>query len=496
MSAALHYAWLTVALNFRNRMALVYGYLFPLVFLLAFAVIYRHDPVPLAARLGPLLTVTALGGACFGLPTAIVAERERGVWRRYRATGRSPALFLSGQVASRLVHLLIAAGLQMVVAVAVLGMPLPAFPLALLAAFLVVSLALIGLGLVIAMLAGTVPAVQALGQCVFLPMLMIGGIAVPIESLPEWTQTLARVLPGQPAVAAIATASGEGLAAALGDLALLALHGLAGMLVATGLLRWDSARRPVRIRPIVAGCVTWLAAGTAAVFLPARADPESDAAAFPTPVAVSAVSSAASGALPQPAPEAPTQGPAPQAGDPQPGETPSPPPNWREVREDHLLAIAFERLPDDAGLVAPMAVRGTPRDAATEAQLAAVRDGLRAWPGAAEPDPVQRARNLLYVAAVPDLLQMDPLERHLPWLVFDRLRQDVPAADLPRILYWIAMHPQEGGDRAIADLPALGLPRVSGPTHQVRERVTIYALKFLERLEDQRRSLAGTESAT
>ena len=25
-----------------------------------------------------------VGGACFGLPTALVAERERGVWRRYR----------------------------------------------------------------------------------------------------------------------------------------------------------------------------------------------------------------------------------------------------------------------------------------------------------------------------------------------------------------------------------------------------------------------------
>src|SRR5690606_7792248 len=93
MISGLQYASLTVRLNVRNRMALLYGYLFPLVFLLAFAIIYRHDPEPLTARLGALLTVTALGGACFGLPTTIVAERERGVWRRYRASPRSAGVF-------------------------------------------------------------------------------------------------------------------------------------------------------------------------------------------------------------------------------------------------------------------------------------------------------------------------------------------------------------------------------------------------------------------
>ena len=40
--------------------------------------------VPLVRHIGELLTVTALGGACFGLPTTMVSERERGVWRRYR----------------------------------------------------------------------------------------------------------------------------------------------------------------------------------------------------------------------------------------------------------------------------------------------------------------------------------------------------------------------------------------------------------------------------
>ena len=75
-------------------------------------------------------------------------------------------------------------------------MPLPAHPLALFVAFTFVSFAFIGLGLVMAMMADNVPAVQALGQCIFLPMLIIGGIAVPLASLPDWAQHVSAFFPG------------------------------------------------------------------------------------------------------------------------------------------------------------------------------------------------------------------------------------------------------------------------------------------------------------
>jgi len=47
-----------------------------------FLAIYRNDPVPLALHVGQFLTVTVLGGACFGLP--LQSWRTRAwVWRRY-----------------------------------------------------------------------------------------------------------------------------------------------------------------------------------------------------------------------------------------------------------------------------------------------------------------------------------------------------------------------------------------------------------------------------
>jgi ABC-2 type transport system permease protein len=489
MSKVIHYAWLVTRLNLRNRMAMIYGYLFPLAFLLAFAVIYRHDPQPLTAHLGKLLAVTALGGACFGLPTSIVAERERGIWRRYRASPQAAGTFVFGQVISRLMLLISAAAIQLVVAVLLAGMPTPPHPLALGLVFVVVAMTLISIGMIIAMLANSVPAVQALGQCVFLPLLMIGGIALPIESLPVWTQFLSSFFPGRFAVAALQSATTEGLASTGGDLVILGAYAVAGGLVAGGLFRWDITARQIDRRLLVPGLALWLVVGAAAGLVDrSRPNPQVDTAPVAQPTSFLRTTPPAHATDRPPEDVSATADPPAVVPSPLPRPLATGPASWEEVGEVEFASIAFERLPADSGLIAPLAERGATRDDTVDAQLAQIREALPAWLPAKALDPVERVRNLLYVAAVPDLLQMDPLERHLPWLVFDRLRQEIPPADLARILYWIAMHPQDEAQDAITALGQLGLPEVTGPTGRVRERAMLYALKFLQRLEEQRLS--------
>src|SRR3954465_16040720 len=113
MSALREHLATSLRLHFRNTMALIYGYLFPLIFLVAFWVLYRHEQVPLLHHMGELLTVSVLGGACFGLPTTLVSERERGVWRRYRLTPLPTPAFVISTVAARYVLLVMAALLQL-----------------------------------------------------------------------------------------------------------------------------------------------------------------------------------------------------------------------------------------------------------------------------------------------------------------------------------------------------------------------------------------------
>ena len=455
LSLVLAQTELSLRLNFRNRMAVIYGYLFPLIFLVAFWAFWRNDEVPLALHLGQLLTVTVLGGACFGLPTTLVSERERGVWRRYAITPAPVWVFVASLLAARYVLLLTAALLQMALGFA-FGMPMPLHPAALLLAFSAAAFAFIGFGLVIAMLADTVPAVQALGQCIFLPMLMVGGVAVPLSSLPDWAQHLSAFFPGRYAVEAMqAAVTGNGLAGTGFAFAALLAIGVAGGLAAGRMFRWDGGER-FRSQPgkwwLLLAVGMWIAVGAAAEW---RGQ-------------VRTIGAADSEAVPQVSDFG-----APAA---------NMPPSWDAVTPADFDAIAFDRLPPDNGIVAPIAAADDRPDVMMADQIARIDEALDHWPPGMVADPVQRVRNWLAVLAVPDVLQMDPLERQLPHLIFARLRAMFGDPDLAKLLYWVAMHPQDGDVSAMHKLDMLGLPDISGPMVKPRSRVMLYAFKFLDRL--------------
>ena len=83
-------------------------------------------------------------------------------------------------------------------------------------------------------MADNVPAVQALGQCIFLPMLIIGGVAVPLASLPEWAQHVSAFFPGRYAVeATAASVTGSGTRRGAFSMLALLLIGAAGCVAGT-----------------------------------------------------------------------------------------------------------------------------------------------------------------------------------------------------------------------------------------------------------------------
>ena len=535
MDAFLHQFRVSLNLHFRNRMALIYSYLFPTIFLIAFWVLYRYDRVPLARHMGELLTVTALGGACFGLPTTMVSERERGVWRRYRLAPVQTGTLLASTVAARYVLLVLAGLLQVALAMGV-GMPLPNHPLDLWIAFSFVAFALLGLGLVIATLADNVPAVQALGQCIFLPMLIIGGVAVQLSSLPEWAQHVSAFFPGRYAVEAMqSSVTGQGLRVMGFSLLALLLIGLAGFVAGIRNFRWDAEQRFAQRNGkgwVAVALAAWAAVGllaesrgrigpidivpeyatplspprttavaaapsssssssssssTTTTTIPPAApatEPKTSAPATPPPAIKSERNT--STVAPKPSPEeAATPTPPPPAATPSTTGPPPPlpePASWRAVTPAHIDEIMFQRLPSDSGVVSPIARLDEPLDPEVEGDLEEVRSKLATWGPGQVADPVQRVRNVLYVAAVPDVFQI-PLERYVPHVVFERLQGDVPKDDLIKLLYWVATHPNGGDDSAVDDLRSAGL-KVNGPSDmdQTRERVMLYALKLLGRL--------------
>jgi len=449
MNGLLQFTAASLKLNFRNRMAILYGYLFPLIFLVAFWAIYRNDPVPLALHVGQFLTITILGSACFGLPTTIVSERERGVWRRYALMPVGHWIFVVGILLARAALLVTAALLQLALAFG-FGLPVPTHPGDLLVAFLMASAAFLALGMVIAMLVDNVPAVQALGQCIFLPMLMIGGVAVRLESLPAWAQHMSAFFPGRYAVEAMQRAAGGNGGAGFDYVALFVIAA-AGTIAAIAMFRWDKAVKPRRGWLLLAVGI-WLAVGAMAELrgrvIVSQAQDRREVGKATDYVAAAPAATA----------------------------------SWRDVTDAEIDGIAFDRLPPDEGIISPVSRSDEEPDPVLVPQLDRMRDALPNWAPGNIADPVQRARNLLTIAAVPDILQMEQVERFVPRLVFARLQAVIPPRDLPKILYWIAMHPDDGSGDAVHQLGEFGLPNITGPSKPVRGRVMLYAFKLLGRL--------------
>lgn len=430
--AVLGHAWLTLRLNFRNRQALAYGYLMPVFFLLAFASIFRGSSPPLLHEMGQLLTISILGSAALGLPTALVAERERGVWRRYRLLPISTVSLLAGTLLARLAIVASAAALQVVLARLIFGTPFPMHPAAALVAFTFVAVSFLGLGLLIAALANDVPAVQALGQCLFLPMIVIGGVGVPLAILPAWAQRVAGFMPGRYAVEALQHAWVEprGLAGSGFALLALAVIGAASGIIGVRLFRWDSGGRvgPSAWRWVSVALLAWVAVGTAGVstgkLVPLTAARE----------------------------------------------------RYDAITDAQMDRITYEDLPGDNELATRLAPPF--RNSAEADRVRDIAHQLKTWPPGRLSDPGQSVRNLLSVAAIADIFA-NLHEAEIGRLVFDELQARYGRDELRQVLAWIILNPDAGTVVTLA--PELGFKR-GLQEGIVRERCALYAKKYLGRL--------------
>lgn len=477
MNGLLHHLRLTLRLNFRSKQAIVYGYVVPIFFLLAFGSVFRSSKPPLVHEMGQLLTITILGGACFGLPTGMVAERERGVWRRYRLLPTAIGGILLSAMIGRLVIVLSAGLLQVVLARVMYGTPFPAHPFELSIAFLFVCFAFLGMGLVIAMLAETVPAVQALGQAIFLPMIMIGGVGVPLRTLPPWAQHVAGFLPGRYAVQAMqACINGPGLQRHGFDLIALTIIGLAACLAGAKLFRWDIGQR------IAAGARAWVALAVVAWAGVGLAAERGKRMGVPFELRAGDHETALlTRMLPSTEPghasTHPTSTPAPATGAPLIAQT-EPGTGWQALTASDLDAIEYDDVPGDTEVNTPLAHELDHLDDDGKKRLEDFRTKLEDWTPGKDPNLAQRVRYLLSVAAVADLVQ-DQEEAEIAYVVFEYMKETIPKPQLEKAVGWVILNPND--DKVVVKIPELGIDGESFE-EAVRERSVLYGKKLLIRL--------------
>jgi len=200
-----------------------WGILFPFAFILAFAI---RNPGDLRGLVPGLLALTILFGTSSMEAIVIVFERRIGSLERLLlAPVRLPAL-LAGKLLGGMTFGLTVTLVVLVIAIVIFGANGINW-LMLILALLLSSLAFSALGAFVSVAVREIFEAQTLANFIRFPMMFLGGVFVPVASLPGWLQVLARLLPLTYAVEALRTAlSGGAWATAALDLAAMTAFSL------------------------------------------------------------------------------------------------------------------------------------------------------------------------------------------------------------------------------------------------------------------------------
>jgi ABC-2 type transport system permease protein len=143
--------------------------------------------IALAISVG-VLAITAL-------PGYLAVYREKGILRRLSTTPASPAMLLIAQVAVNLAMAVVALALVLGIGAAWLGMAMPASLGWFVVAFVLGAAALFAVGLVIAAVAPTARAANAIGMLAFFPSLFLAGAWLPKHQMPDLLSRVGDVSP-------------------------------------------------------------------------------------------------------------------------------------------------------------------------------------------------------------------------------------------------------------------------------------------------------------
>jgi ABC-2 type transport system permease protein len=232
-------------LFWRSREAAFFTFLLPILFLVLLGSVYGDEEIDgvrgatylVAGLLGYGVVATAFAG----LAITLVIRRESGVLKRVRGTPLPTGVYLAAVMASTLVVIGLEAVAQVLVGRFLLDASWPDAPGSLVVALLLGAVVFAALGLAITGAVRSAEGSSAIVNAIYLPLAFISGVFFSIESLPGFLRAVAEVSPLTYLLRVVRAAyvDGAGLAASPGDVATLLAWGLAGLVVAIRVFRWE-----------------------------------------------------------------------------------------------------------------------------------------------------------------------------------------------------------------------------------------------------------------
>ncbi len=239
----------------RNPTSLLMNYLFPLSFYALMGLVMTEINPGFKELLMPaMVTFACMASNLLGLPGPLVESRDAGIFRSFKINGVPALSILSFPALTTIFHALIVAVIVSLTAGSLFDGATPVswgyFALiTLLVAFLFGSL-----GALIGVISGSARSTVLWSQLIFLPSMMLGGLMMPIDVLPESVRFVSGLLP-----TAYAMQAYQGLAfqtTTLLDPTISLLVVAAGALLAFALaiylFSWDSKNSTRHGHPLLA----------------------------------------------------------------------------------------------------------------------------------------------------------------------------------------------------------------------------------------------------
>lgn len=184
---------MNLRLTLRNRVALFFSFVFPLIFFMALGQGAGGGGGQQIVNL--VLSLGVLGSGLFGVGMRAVQDREQNILRRFKVAPIGPgAILVSGLVTSLVLQL---PNMAFIVALAhgMFGAPWPPQPISLLIFVSLGLLAFASIGGIIAALVNSMQEGILLTQLFYFPMLFLSGATIPLTVMPAWLQTVAQFIP-------------------------------------------------------------------------------------------------------------------------------------------------------------------------------------------------------------------------------------------------------------------------------------------------------------
>ncbi|QEH67196.1 ABC transporter permease [Cellulosilyticum sp. ST5] len=187
-----------------------------------------------------LITVGICATAFMGIPLTVADYRDKKILKHYCVTPISPAVILLIQVVINMITALVSSVAVYLMMKFGFGYQLQGSILGFMGSYLLVMVAMYGLGMLMASLCTTIKTANLVCTLVYFPMLFLSGATIPYEVLPNPLQATANVLP---LTQGIKLLKGYSLGTPVSDLAfpILLMLGIAliSSVIAVKKFRWE-----------------------------------------------------------------------------------------------------------------------------------------------------------------------------------------------------------------------------------------------------------------